>query len=347
MNRFKWLGALAVIAAIALSPQTATAAGTASGTTLTNVATIGASNATDTTTAPSTDTTVNAVYGDTISNPANQNFGPGDTLVFSYQVQNNGNATDSFSIWISDTNLTGGATGDWRLYLSADSTGGGVWDTRVVKNDTLVVSNLAANAVRSFYVMIVSDANAANSPDNSSETYTLRITSRLGPDSTQYVGDNGTTYAVGGARNFDTAIATISRAVFTLTKSIDTVTLAGAISTPRPGASLWYQITYDSVGTATPTFIIVRDSVPANTKFDTASSADTALGSAATFAVSDSSAGWVLQFATVSNPSQVWASADYSTTNPGATNVTWIRWVRTTLPVGDKTRSFWYRVIIQ
>lgn len=338
-----WVWGGAVFVAIALFTPAAHALGTAKGTTISNVATIGASNAPDTTALPA-DTTVTAVYGGTTTLPADKTFAPGDTATFSYQVMNNGNATDTFAVWIADTGLGNGASTNWRVYLSVD-TGTG-WETTVLQNDTKYMRNLAADAVRTIHVSIVSDAAPSGSPDGSFETFTIVIQSVGNPTATQYTGDNGTTYSVGGGETTDIARATISAAKFTLTKAIDTVTLGGAVSAPVPGATIHYKLTYDSVGSATPTNIVLYDSVPANTTFDTASYAGDTLGSLATFHASDSSLGWVLQYATVANPDQSFGSADYSTTLPAGT-VTWIRWVRTTLPVADKNRSFWYRVIIK
>ena len=339
MNRFTWTGAIALFTALALLTPAAHARGTASGTTISNVATIGASNASDTTTAPSTDTSMTSVYGDTTNRPADASFAPGETTTFNYSLTNNGNATDSFSIWIGDTLLMGGASG-WYVTLTVGS------NTTALTNDTKVIASLAADAISNFSVSIYSSSVLANSPDGASESFTIRIASTGSPNYAQYTGDNGTTYATGGSRNADSAIATISAARFTLTKSIDSVALAGLPSAPVPGATIRYKITYDSVGTATPTNIILRDSIPANTTFDTASWKGDTLGSLATFHATDSTAGWVLQYSTLASPTQTFGSGDYTTALPAGT-IRWIRWVRTTLPIADKSRNLYFRVIVQ
>lgn len=57
--------------------------------------------------------------------------------------------------------------------------------------------------------------------------------------------------------------------------------------------------------------------------------------------------GWTMQYSYSASPDQAFTSADY-TNMPASvnSNIQWVRWIRTPVPVGD-TGSFTYRVIIK
>lgn len=183
------------------------AAGTAAGTTITNRASgvwrTGAATA-ETATTPvvgGSDTLVVAAYGETLTDAADTVFGVGETAVFLYRITNNGNAADSYRVWIDDTTYAGGATG-WRtrLFVGAASTG--------LEDDTLTTADVAAGADVACSVQVVS--SAGGSPSGASESFTLVVRSVRDPAASSYVGDNGVAYAAGGGERSDTARARIA-----------------------------------------------------------------------------------------------------------------------------------------
>ncbi|RMH55612.1 MAG: hypothetical protein D6679_11360 [Candidatus Hydrogenedentota bacterium] len=338
----------AVLLAVLAFPGKASATGTASGTTIQNIATVswtsGASTQTDT--SGPIDSTVATIGGDTLSDEANATFNVGETQVFTYTLTNTGNASDTFQIYISDTTLTGGAS-LWRftLYVGNQSTS--------LMQDTLATPAVAADGTYSCSVAVWSNSNPDSSPDGAAGEFKLVILPGFTQayDSTgQYTGDNGTTYATDGIGSSDTAKATIAAAILTLAKGVTAVTIGGNASVPLPGATIEYELTYNNTGSAAADSVIIYDSVPTNTTWDTASNSSTNLGATATFVEGDSGAtGWELQVSTLASPNQAYNSPDYKviTSYGGAPSaVKWIRWVRQQVPAAE-TKTMRFRVIIQ
>jgi uncharacterized repeat protein (TIGR01451 family) len=335
-------------------PTMAHAVGTASGGSISNVARVQwRVNTTDFDSATlTTDTTVRVISSDTMTDVADAGFGVGETTVFTYSFTNTGNRADTFSIWISDSMHAGGASG-WVVSLYVN----GAYQT-VLQNDTRTHSSVNADAAGSCSVAVWSNPGA--SPNNAYCSFTLRIRSGNAANADtwiQYLGDNDTTYARGSAGSFDTARATIAAPYITLAKAITSVTVGGVASHPLPGASILYNLGVNNSGSAAATNVIVRDTIPANTTFDTAQwmnamAAPFNQGDSVLFHASDSSTGWVCQVTQAANPNMTfggggdWTNlASFSYTN--RQTVTHVRWVRTSLPAGAGVKTMRFRVMIR
>lgn len=337
---------LAVLAGLLVFQTGAWAIGTSSGTTVTNVArvTFLANGSVGDTITGTLDTTVGHVGGDTLSAEADQSMGPNDTRVFTYTFANTGNASDTFDLWIDTFLLSGGAQ-NWTFTFYA----GGQQTSSI--NDTKVSAVIAADGNYSCSVAVWANNLIANSPDGSFAEFKLVIASGLKPTASAYVGDNGITYSLGGAVNNDIARASVAAATITLQKVITSITTGAVASMPKPGATILYTLTYQNSGTAAGDSVVVRDSIPANCVWDTASREGDPYGATATLVDGDSGAtGWQLQVSTDAVPAdQGYYSADYQSIAGFAgakSTVRWIRWRRLSVaPIGATTLVF--RVIIQ
>jgi hypothetical protein len=140
-----------------------------------------------------------------------------------------------------------------------------------------------------------------------------------------------------------------STAEVTLSKSLYAVTLGGAASPPIPGASIWYQLTYNNLGPANADTTIIRDSIALTTTLCSASRQSETLGASATFNDSFPASGWQFQYSTSASPDQADTSADYVAGWPTPAvlpNVRWIRWRRSSVPNGQ-TATIRFRVILR
>jgi hypothetical protein len=347
-RRLRHIGtAIAVAIATAALAEAAHAIGTASGTLIQNRATVrwtSGASAQDTTTSTNAnnDTTVTAVFGETIPNFDTNTFGVGETTTFTYQIMNNGNATDSFNVNIVDSTLQNGAVA-WTIRLfvgGASTTGTGSLPTPLV----------AADGTFSCSIQIVSNSNPVNSPDGSNMRFYVRVRSESNAAATQYVGDNGTQYSVGGGTTFDTAWARISAANLIIVKTITTVTRGGAASLPTPGATITYEIRMDTNGSGTADSVVIYDTIAANVRADSMSNQSDTLGAPGTTFTSDTGAtGWSAQYSTVASPNLAYNSANFLMWNSTAAlpaGVTVVRWVRQQVPVTVSNQRFRFRVII-
>lgn len=345
-NRLMWAGAFILAFFCLVSP--AQAAGTGEGTTISNMATIewtvGAG--TSDTTSLQIDTTVGSTAGDTLTDAADQTLAPGDTLIFTYEVYNTGNRSDTFNLWIDQFNLAGGAS-EWTftLFVNGNQTS--------TLNDTQISISVAADAFFSCSVAISANSNPDSSPDGANAEFRLIaiLGNAAGADTSgQYTGDNGTVYAEGSAGSNDTALSTISAASLTLAKVINSVTVGGVASVPIPGATIEYQLTYNNTGSGAADSVVLRDSIPVNTVLDTGSSQNTTLGASATLVDNDTGqTGWQFQLSTNASPDQTYNSADYTSIqffSGAASNVRWVRWVRQTV-ASSETATLRFRTIIQ
>jgi uncharacterized repeat protein (TIGR01451 family) len=299
-----------------------------------------------------TETSVRAVSSDTMTDVADVGFGVGETATFVYTFTNTGNRADTFNIWISDSVQAGGASG-WVVSLYID----GAYQT-VLQNDTKVSASVNADGTSTCSVAIWS--NPANAPNNSYCTFTLRIMSGNVTNADtwiEYRGDNDSYYALGGAGSFDTAAATIAAPYITLAKTITSVTISGAATHPLPGASILYNLGVNNSGNAAASNVIVRDTIPENTTFDTAQwrpgmDAPFDQTDSALFDATDSSAGWLCQYSTVATPDHSfgntteWSALSTLAYTSRAT-VKHVRWVRTTLPQTDGLKTMRFRVVIR
>jgi uncharacterized repeat protein (TIGR01451 family) len=337
------LGAL--VLALVVFQTEARAGGTASGTTVSNRAIVTWSNGgvAQDTIAPAADTTVRTIKSDTLSAPADQNLTVGETKIFTYTFVNTGNAADTFNIWVDSFSLNNGAVGwTFRLYSASDSTSS--------LNDTKVTASVAADGIYSCSVAVWSHSTPANSPDGAHADFRLVISPgnvNTADTYMQYTGDNGTVYATGTGGSNDVAVATLAAARLTLAKAITSVTLSGGPVMPLPGATILYTLTYNNVGTSSGDSVILRDTIPTNTRFDTASSTMSALGASATFTADSGLTGWTCQVATAAGPDNNYHSPDWINLPSYTTGtVTYVRWIRDQVAAAQ-TATIRFRVIIQ
>jgi uncharacterized repeat protein (TIGR01451 family) len=341
----------AIAIAIIVFQAEARAGGTTSGTTVSNVARVSwlnNGNPSDTVTpANSADTTVGRVAGDTLLVTADASLSVGETKVYVYEVYNTGNATDTISIEVDSFAMYAGATA-WTFTLYVDTPG-----TRTsTEADTRYLVALAPDAVKTCTVAVWSNSTPANSPDGSFGIFRLKIRAQgSNADTTgQYVGDNGITYGYGQGSN-DTSRATISAARLALTKVITSVTMYGSPAMPLPGATILYTLTYNNQGSGAADSVVLKDTIPTNTSFDTASYADSTLGASATFVDGDSGAtGWLCQASTSANPDNSFYSTAWENlkTMSYATrsSVTYVRWIRQSV-ASAQTATLRFRVTIR
>lgn len=347
--KLRYIGmAIAVAIGATAFADAAHAKGTLGGTTIGNRASVvwRTGTASRDTSTISIDTTVRNIFGETLTRSPNQDtqtFGVGETIVFTYQIVNNGNATDSFNVQIWDSQLFNGAVG-WKvtLFVGANSTS----DSNKILQTPLV----PPDGVTSCSVQVVSNSNPANSPDGSNLRFFLRVKSESGPTATQYTGDNGQIYSAGGGQQDTNAYGLLASATISLVKVITSVSSpSGTGGLPVPGATITYQITYTVSGSSNADSAIIYDTIPTNTTADSMSSTINALGATATF-VNDSSSttGWTAQFSTSATPDLSYNSGDFVNLvgNEGTFgNARVVRWVRRQVGAGSATVRF--RVIIK
>ncbi len=326
--------------------------GTAAGTSLTNRATVGwlvSGSLVDSPTAPSTDTTVGKISSDTLSAPIDQSANVGETKVFTYTYYNTSNRATTYNISVDSWSLNSGAVG-WHFTLFIN-TGA---PTSAVR-DTKITLSLAAEAEATCSVAIWTHSTPANSPNGSYADFRLVIvpSDTADADTTnQYVGDNGRTYAQGSAGSADVARTSVAAAIMALSKRISALTLNGGnLNAPLPGATIVYELTYHNIGSATADSVIIRDTVPTNTTFDTMASTGGALGSSAAYAIDSGSTGWTAQMTSVAVPNNAlysldWVNAhDWDPLALTPASIRHVRWIRQGVAAAQ-TATLRFRVII-
>ncbi len=128
-----------------------------------------------------------------------------------------------------------------------------------------------------------------------------------------------------------TSSNTIIEAYIQLTKSVSNVKLGGVNETAIPGATITYAVYYTNQG-CSGVDVLVYDALDQNTSFSNNSMS--------------APAGWTNQYSTNSSPNQVWNSLDYTSTQPPATQVKWVRWKKPSVATGE-AGYIYYKVIIK
>ena len=262
----------------------ATGAGAAAGTTnLTFRALSAATGAVDTKVDA---VTVNVIRNVVLTpNNAGQAF-PGNFVVYTHTITNNGNTTETIS-FPAGTFLTD-STATWSsvLYLDALSTGTvGALDVLDPSISSATTFTVAPGASRTLFAKVTAPLTAT-----AGQTDTTTITAA-------YNGGASTTSA--------TDITTVISGVLTLVKeqaldaacdgTPDTAYGNGTISA-KPGQCVRYRITATNNGTANVTNVVVSDSTPANTEYNTG-----ALCPASGAAVAATTAGTIATTPAVAN----------------------------------------------
>jgi len=329
----KFLGyAVLVMLTIALTVTASYANGTAFGDTVSNTARVGASNA-STITAICIDTFVAAIYGETTTDAINNTFHTnsvvlGGTATIIYKVTNTGNSSDSFLVTIGALQYAGGANTWAQDILDKNGTS---------KNASFIIGPIPEDGYDTFTVIIVASGNIANAP-NGSQAYCTVAVSAYGKILTgRYTGDNGTIYADSNSSTVWTDSAMVSAAVFTLTKVCTGATLYNVLDYPRPGATLWYEITYSNTGSDSGLNVYIYDEI------DSAVVLDTVAGGS----FSDS---WVIRYSIQDTiPVAVYGTnGDWTSTIPAdKSTIRWIKWDRAIVGVTEDNKTLCYRVIIK
>ena len=208
------------------------------------------------------DTKVDAVTVNTIHNVvltpnnAGQAF-PGNFVVYTHTITNNGNTTEAIT-FPAGTFLTD-STASWSSVLYRDNgTTPGALDAGDTSVSSATTFNLAAGTSATLFVKVTAPLTA---PAGQTDTTTIIAA---------YNGGASTTTA--------TDITTVIAGVLNLVKeqaldaacdgTPDTAYGNGTISA-KPGQCVRYRITATNVGTANVTNVVVSDSTPANTVYNT------------------------------------------------------------------------------
>lgn len=323
---------LTFICALSMSAQAAPRWGVNSGTTIQNEVTINASNAnpSDTNTGETTVVAVTASWTD--SNTASPfSINVGETAVFEYTVKNQGNTSDSFFIELSALNYTDGVMQNWTRII-VDKNG-------VEQGTSFVIGPIAEEGEDTFIIRIVASSVPTESPNDESAFCTVTVGAAYSRTfTTEYLGDNDTTYA---SSNYTTVFydtATISAAVFTVEQVCTGVTSINGDVTqgPIPGATLWYEIVYENTGSGTGVDVFLYVAIDTdNVAIDTNSVGD--------------QNGWTFHYTTVANPTFQYdgTGGDWTAAVPALPHdVTYIKWDKATV-AGSETNNLRYRVIIK
>lgn len=226
-----------------LPASTTQAAGTASGTSITNQATghyTDAFSNSFTATSNSTTVTVTSVFSVTVTSPADASGGTNTVVYYPYTVTNTGNAANTFAL--SAASGAGGNT--WSVALYLDANGDGVHDA----GETTVTSStgsLAADATYKFFVAVTIPAAVAN---GQTDVSTLTV---AGSE------DGGT-----GDDATDSVTTTANAPTLSIVKDVRNVTTAGAFAgtaSAKPTETLEYRLTVSNGGSIAATALYVTD----------------------------------------------------------------------------------------
>jgi uncharacterized repeat protein (TIGR01451 family) len=121
-------------------------------------------------------------------------------------------------------------------------------------------------------------------------------------------------------------------ASLSVNKEIYSIELGGVgITTPVPGASVIFRVTYSNIGPSSADNMIIYDQLPEHV----------------IFLSNGPSGAWQEQYSEQTSPDQSYGSGSYLNMPPAiSSNVRWIRWINASVPAGT-AGSFTYSVIIK
>jgi len=280
----RWVAAAVVATAAFALPQSAQAAGTVAGTTVTNTATVNF----DVGSVPQTPVTGTATFvvddkvNLTVTNNAGATVVPGSTdQVLAFTLQNTGNKTHGYSLAAS---LGGGITmNSVRIYRDVNGDGNlDVGDTLYTGGTN--VGDLAPDATMRLLIVANTPAGATNGQISN---YNLVATTLNAGTTTVTANDNsiaddkdtqqvvfadaaGPADALRDGRHSATGTYTVSTATLNVAKTSTVISdpFNGAVNPKRiPGAVVRYSIVVTNSGAANATNVVVRDAIPANTTY--------------------------------------------------------------------------------
>lgn len=321
---------LVMLAVLCFTAGVSYANGIAAGTSITNQVFLKAANAGDTF-STIIDTQVHTIYGETTTAAAygtshTNNVLLGETATIIYEVKNTGNTSDSFYVEIGNLNYLNGAT-NW-THSIVDKTG-------VERGQSFIIGPIAEEGAETFAVRITASASIAEAPNGSQASCTVAVYAYDKTFTGEYTGDNGTVYASNNTSLIWIDSAAVSAAVFHITKICTGTTLANVASHPVPGATLWYEISYENIGSADGTDVYIYDQID---------SASTVISD-----VVGSDPSWTLYYATIDNPTPVFGASGDWTVGPlpaDKTTVRWIKWDKATV-ISSESAQLRYSVIIK
>jgi uncharacterized repeat protein (TIGR01451 family) len=280
----RWVAASVVATAAFLLPQSAQAAGTAAGTTVSNTATVNfqVGGVPQTAVTGSATFVVDDKVNLTVTNNAGATVIPGSTdQVLAFTLQNTGNKTHGYSLAAS---LGGGITmNNVRIYIDVNGDGnldvgdtlyaGGTNAGDLAADATmrlLIVSDTPAGAVNgdiSNYQLIATTLNAGtttvtahdNAIADDKDTQQVVFADAAGP------GD-----VVRDGKHSATGTYTVSTATLSVTKTSTVVSDPfNGVTNPKriPGAVVRYSIVVTNSGAANASNVVVRDAIPASTTY--------------------------------------------------------------------------------
>lgn len=261
---------------------------TASGTVLTNFATMTASNVGSSTQSNTINVTVKGIFGiATLTEPTDNTVLSGGFRDYQIGFVNAGNDTElanTIKINVGPFAFGAGAGTTTNWDIQADDAGPFVtglnWTTSGnasashAGDSAWYASSLAPGAVATFTLRIYAAPDAS---DGSTMSATMSIQTISTPAG-MYTGLNGVGYGglalrnrTAGALTAAQLTSTVQGPVLTLAKSFVITApggYTGAGTDPVPGASIEYTITYGNTGAAAATNVAIYDPIPANTAFE-------------------------------------------------------------------------------
>jgi hypothetical protein len=262
--------------------------------------------------------TVAAEYGFSgIGQPTDQGSKANVAVYYSYVVTNEGNASDTYNLTITNTAYGNGASG---------------WTVQIVSNETdAVISSLvlAEDADGKFRVKVTPSTGALN-------TQYVDVTVKAATSTTpvgEYSGGNGLTY--GGTKEVSDVTRTdVSGPTMTLTR-VSTVdaptTYTGNIHDAVPGAVITYTYNYSNTGGASSEGNVIVDRVSTYVEGSHVNATGSSVTNVNITAAQSSAAGWTVYTSEAVSPSRAYgnttgwtligtidAGTDYSTNASGA-----------------------------
>jgi uncharacterized repeat protein (TIGR01451 family) len=283
----RWLAAAVVATAAFLTPQSAQAAGTVAGTTVSNTATVNfnVGSVPQTAVSASVDFVVDNRVNVTVTATGGPSVIPGSTdQVLSFTVQNDGNKTQGYGL--SAVFGSGITMNNVRIYID-NGTLGSFDVADVLYTPGTNAGDLAPDA--NMRILIVADT-PSTAVDGNTSTYSLLATTLNAGTTTvtaEYTGaDNANTEEVVFAdasgpadvhaptaqdgRHSASSTYTVSTAALTVTKTSAVISdPANGTTNPKriPGATVRYTITVTNNGAANASNVVITDPIPANTTY--------------------------------------------------------------------------------
>ncbi len=119
-----------------------------------------------------------------------------------------------------------------------------------------------------------------------------------------------------------------------INKTISEILLNGTASSPIPGSSILYSLTYSNTGNNVLENVIIMDKLPTHTIYQTQ--------------YNGTASGWACEWSTNTIPSdQSWSSTDFTPTIPSKEQIKWVRWKKGSVATDEDNRTLFIKVIIK